>query len=372
MNNAPIELEFINAKTNLVYRKGSARRTVLIHAKWDSMNKDVNQVQVFLQQCISGEFHDVKTCHFYWEGSKVPLNSVLATRNENRNFYLSGLKECAKNPAFCFLLKCQEDSIEKSFSQYFTICGRGTNKRTLERVLKAMKTYPQGSKLAFAQTLFQSVYDQIRENPSDNSVKNDSKKRKTTDKSIEESSIKRAKTEPVISVPVPMNQHSSMIQESYMPFYFPSVVPMFPFDISNQLDMSAFGYYPLLVQQEPASECNAAALLNDPTMLDSLFTEEEKAVVDAVAENKAIAEGNESDLEQCLELDDTDSFIVGNAESTESEDINQREHGSTLEDALPGISDELGISDFYFTGMDEFTNPEISTKVADLLMFNYL
>ena len=93
-----IDLEHVGKK----FTKWKEREEI---TKKDSMNKDVNQVQVFLQQCISGEFHDVKTCHFYWEGSKVPLNSVLVTRNENRNFYLSGLKECAKKSSILLLVE---------------------------------------------------------------------------------------------------------------------------------------------------------------------------------------------------------------------------------------------------------------------------
>jgi hypothetical protein len=139
----------------------------------------VNQVRVYLQKCIGGEFHDVTSCHFCWEDSQEEsLGSVLITRNESRNFYLSGLGEDGKNPLCRFLVKYQADNVEKCFYQYFTICGRGTNENALLRVLKVIITYGQDSELDKVLNLFQFVYDQIRMHSSGNRVKNGAKKRK--------------------------------------------------------------------------------------------------------------------------------------------------------------------------------------------------
>ncbi len=355
-------LEFEGSKIYLVYRLPSSRRKVLIHIKWDSMDKSVNQVRVYLQQCIKGEFHNVRTCHFCWEDSQESLTAMLITRNETRRFYLSGLREDCKNPLYCFLVKYQVDNIEQSFSQYFTICGRGANENAMERVLKAMKRYPQDNELIQAFNLFQSFYDQIRINSSGSRVKNGTNKRKAAEKITKVSSAKKAKTESVISVSAPMNQDSHLIQNSRMSFHLPSAVPIYPFDpmflfdLSGQLSMPSCPYYALLIQPESASESINADLLNDPTMFGSFFTEDKKPDVSTVVENKAIVKDDILEFEQFfLDYDDTLDFIMSNPVSTESEDINRDKHSSSTL--------ELSNLDFIFTGS------EISTSCS-LLMLN--
>jgi hypothetical protein len=355
MDSAPIVLEFEGSKAYLVYRLPSSRRKVLIHIKWDGMDKSVNQVRVYLQQCIKGEFHNVRACHFCWEDSQESLNAMLIKRNETRRFYLSGLREDCKNPLYCFLVKYQVDNIEQSFSQYFTICGRGTNENAMERVLKAMKRYPQDSALVQAFNLFQSVYDQIRINSSGNRVKNGTNKRKAVEKITKVSSDKKAKTESVLSVSAPMNQDAHLIQNSCVSFHLPSAVPInpfdpiFPFDLSGQLSMPSCPYYALPIQPESASESISADLLNGLTMHRSFFSEDKKPDVHTVVENKAIVKDDILDFEQFfLDHDDTLDFIMSNPVSTESEDINQDMHTcSTL---------ELSNLDFIST------DPEISTS----------
>jgi len=352
MESATIVLVFVGAKAYLVYRMPSSRRKILIRVKWDSMDKKVNQVRVYVHKCIGGEFHDVTTCHFCWKDSQEKsLGSILITRNETRGFYLSGLREDGKNLLYRFLIKYQADGVEKSFSQYFTICGRGTNENALERVLKAMKKYRQDSELDEVVNLFQSLYDQIRINSSDDRVKKSANKRKTVEKSTEVSSAKKAKTESVTSVSDPMNQDLHLTQNRDISFHLPSAFPinlfhpMFPFDLYHQLSMAYYPYYAFSIHQESASEYNSADLLNDPTMLDSFFSEEKKPNESIVVENNAIVKEDVLDTEQFLDYDDTLDSIMSNSAYNESGDINQNEHSSTLE-----------LDDFDFI----FTNTEIS------------
>jgi hypothetical protein len=354
-----------NAPIVLVYRQPSSRRKVFIHVKWDSMDKRVNQAQVYLKQYKEGEFHDVETCHFRWKDSQQEsLSSIPITRNDTRMFYLSGLREDSKNPLYCFLVKYKLDNIEHSFSQYFTICGRAANENALLRVLNVMKTYPQDSEIVQVLNLFQSVYDQIRMNSSGNSVGNGANKRKTIKNITEVSSAKKSKTESVVSVSGPMNQGLHHIQNSHMCFYLPPAVPiinpfdpMFPFIWYGQLSMPSCPYYALPIQQESASESISADLPNGLTMHRSFFTQEKKPNVSTVVENKANVEEEVLDFEQFLDFDDTLDSITSNPVFTESEDINKDEHSSTSELITPDFS---------------LTNSEISTKIAELLMLNKL
>jgi hypothetical protein len=324
MENAPIVLVFVRAKAYLVYRQPSSRRKVFIHVKWDSKDKNVDQVQVYLQQCKEGVFHDVETCHFRWKDSqKASLGSITITRNDTRMFYLSGLREDCKNPLYCFLVKYKVDNIEHSFSQYFTICGRGTNENALLRVLNVMKTYPQDSELVQVLKLFQYVYDQIRINSSGNSVENGANKRKTIEKITQVSSAKKSKTEPLIPFSEPMDQGLHHIQNSHMCFYFSSPVPinpfdpMFPFVWYGQFSMPSCPYYALPIQQESASESISADLPNGLTMHRSFFNEEETPNVSTVVENKANVEEDLLDFGQLfLDLDDTLDSIMFNPMST--------------------------------------------------------
>jgi hypothetical protein len=262
------------------------------------MDKKVNQVRLYLQKCIGGEFHNVTTCRFCWEDSQEELlGSVLITRNESRNFYLSGLRKDAKNPLYRFLVKYQADGVEKSFSQYFTICGRGTN----ENVLKTMKKYRQDSELDKVINLFQSLYDQIRINSSDNSVKKSANKRKTVEKSTEVSSAKKSKAESVVSVSGPMNQDSHHIQNSHMSFHLASAVSinqfvsMFSFVWDGQLFMPCH-YCSLTIQQESVSESISADIPNVAAMPGSLI-EEKKPNESIVVDNNAIVEYDVLDTE---------------------------------------------------------------------------
>jgi hypothetical protein len=335
MESATVVFVFVNAMTCLVYRQPSSRRKVFIHVKWSSIDKNVNQVRVYLQQCREGQFHNVNNCHFRWEHSQEEsLSSIPITRNDIRRFYLSGLREEGKNPLYRFLVKYQVHNVEKLFYQYFTICGRGTNENALFRVLKVMKTYRQDRELDEVHNLFQSVYDQIRMNSSGNRVRNGANKRKTIKKSTEVPSAKKSKTESVVSVSGPMNQDSHHIQNSHMSFHLASAFPinlfhpMFPFDLYGQLSMTYYPYYSLPIQQESRSESISTALPSAPAMPGSL-TKEKNPNVSTVDENNAMFEDDVLDLEQLFlgfednsDLGDTLFSIMSNPMSTESEDIN--------------------------------------------------
>jgi hypothetical protein len=282
MESATVVFVFVNAMTCLVYRQPSSRRKVFIHVKWSSIDKNVNQVRVYLQQCREGQFHNVNNCHFRWEHSQEEsLSSIPITRNDIRRFYLSGLREEGKNPLYRFLVKYQVHNVEKLFYQYFTICGRGTNENALFRVLKVMKTYRQDRELDEVHNLFQSVYDQIRMNSSGNRVRNGGNKRKAIEKSTEV--------------------------------------------LYGQLSMT---YDSLPIQQESRSESISTALPSAPAMPGSL-TKEKNPNVSTVDENNAMFEDDVLDLEQLFlgfednsDLGDTLFSIMSNPMSTESEDIN--------------------------------------------------
>jgi hypothetical protein len=330
------------------------------------MDKKVNQVPVYLQKCI-GEFHDVTTCHFCWEYSQEKsLGSVLITRNETRGFYLSGLGEDSKNPLCRFLLKYQVDNVEKCFYQYFTRCGRGTNENALLRVLKVISTYGQDSELDKVLNLFQFVYDQIRMNSSGNNVKNGAKKRKTVEKSTEVSFAKKSKTESVISVSDPMNQDSHPIQNTDMSYHLASAVsinqfvPMFLFDLYDQLAMAYYPYYSLPIHQESVSESISAALSNAPAMPGSLIEEKKPNLSTVVENNDIFGLGFEQLFLHFEDISYSDGTLDSNMlhpAPTESEDINQDGHSSTL---------EFNSFDFIFS------NYKNSSKVADLLILNEL
>jgi hypothetical protein len=235
------------------------------------------------------------------------------------------------------------DNIEQSCSQYFTICKHGSNEEALKRVFEAMKTYPRSSRLDEACKVFQYVYDQT----SGNSVKNGRNKRKTVDESIEEPSAKRVNTEAVIPVFLPINQHSSLIQESHMISHLPFEIPI---NLMPLLDMSAQLYRTfclddrLPTQQQLASECNTAALFNDPTRhlfndptrLGPFFGEGKKPDVPTVAESK------DTDIEEPLDVDAILCSNMRNIESTENEAINQEEHSS----AFQGSFDDFFFGEF--------------------------
>jgi hypothetical protein len=345
--------------------------------EWDSMNKNVNQVKVSLQQYINRRFRDVQTHHFFWEGFMESSRSILITRDETRMFYLYVLREDGRNPLYCFSVKYQEDNIEQSFSQYFTVCGRGTIQFALERVLKAVDGYPQDSEFLTVLNLFQSVYDK-RSHSSGKIVKNSAKKRGAVEESNEISSTKKAKTVHVMPVSASMNQGSHLFQNSQMIFLLPPAVPMNTsvpvktlapanqlvpvntlapmnsFDRSDQLFVPFDSYYALPIQQESTSEFNNPELCS----ISTIFAEEKKSDVSTVVENKVIAKDKvfafeQPDFEQLLDFYGPLDSIMSNPVSTQFEDTNQHEHSSTS---------ECIASEFFLN------NLEISTKVADLML----
>jgi hypothetical protein len=112
---------------------------------------------------------------------------------------------------------------------------------------------------------------------------------------------------------------------------------MFLFDLYYQLAMAYYPYYSLPIHQESASESISAALPN-ATAVSGPLIEEKKPNVFTVVENNDIFEDDILDFEQLFLHFEDISYSDGTLDSnvlhpvpTESEDINQDEHSSTLE-----------------------------------------